>query len=157
MAIEGAAWGRSIERDTTTTLKPVQTDGSTGACVSFVTRLHFTHARHSDSLTISQMREGVMPAETSKVGKRGAVVIPASLRRRFGITEGSLVIAEERAEGVLIRPAAAFPLEMYTPERQAEFLLSNAVDSKDYARAKEAVRKMGLDVRKIPHYKPVRS
>ncbi len=58
-----------------------------------------------------------MPAETSKVGKRGAVVIPASLRRRFGITEGSLVIAEERAEGVLIRPAAAFPLEMYTPER----------------------------------------
>ncbi len=53
-----------------------------------------------------------MPAETSKVGKRGAVVIPASLRRRFGITEGSLVIAEERAEGVLIRPAAAFPLEM---------------------------------------------
>ena len=98
-----------------------------------------------------------MPAETSKVGKRGAVVIPASLRRRFGITEGSLVIAEERAEGVLIRPAAAFPLEVYTPERQAEFLLSNAVDSKDYARAKEAVRKMGLDVRKIPHHKSVRS
>ena len=98
-----------------------------------------------------------MPAETSKVGKRGAVVIPASLRRRFGITEGSLVIAEERAEGVLIRPAAACPLEVSPPERQAEFLLSNAVDSKDYARAKEAVRKMGLDVRKIPHYKPVRS
>lgn len=98
-----------------------------------------------------------MSAETSKVGKRGAVVIPASLRRRFGITEGSLVIAEERAEGVLIRPAATFPLEMYTPERQAEFLLSNAVGPKDYARAKVAVRKMGLDVRKIPHYKPVRS
>lgn len=98
-----------------------------------------------------------MPAETSKVGKRGAVVIPASLRRRFGITEGSLVIAEERAEGVLIRPAAAFPLEMYSLERQAEFLLSNAVGPKDYAQAKETVRKMGLDVRKIPHYKPVRS
>jgi len=84
-------------------------------------------------------------------------VIPASLRRRFGITEGSLVIVEERAEGVLIRPATDFPLEMYTPERQAEFLLSNAVGPKDYARAKQAVRKMGLNVRKIPHYKPVRS
>ena len=71
-----------------------------------------------------------MSAKTSTVGKQGAVVIPASLRRRFGITEGSLVIAEERAEGVLIRPAAAFPLEMYTPERQAEFLLSNAVGLK---------------------------
>lgn len=98
-----------------------------------------------------------MSAEMSKVGKRGALVIPASLQRRFSITEGSLVIAEERAEGVLIRPAAAFPIEMYTPERQAEFLLSNAVGPKDYARAKEAVRKMGLDVRKIPHYKPVGS
>jgi AbrB family looped-hinge helix DNA binding protein len=98
-----------------------------------------------------------MPTEMSKVGKRGAVVIPASLRRRFGIKEGSLVIAEGRAEGVLIRPAAAFPIEMYTPERQAEFLLSNAVGAKDYARAKEEVRKMGLDPRKIPHYKPVRS
>lgn len=98
-----------------------------------------------------------MPAETSKVGKRGAVVIPASLRRRFGITEGSLVIAEERADGVLIRPAAAFPLEVYSLERQAEFLLSNAVGPKDYAQAKATVRKMGLDVRKIPHYKPVRS
>lgn len=39
-----------------------------------------------------------MPTEMSKVGKRGAVVIPASLRRRFGIKEGSLVIAEGRAE-----------------------------------------------------------
>ncbi len=98
-----------------------------------------------------------MSAKMSKVGTRGAVVIPASLRRRFGITEGSLVIAEERADGVLIRPAAAFPLEMYAPEWQAEFLLSNAVGPKDYAWAKEAVRKMGLDVRKVPHYKPVRS
>ncbi len=62
-------------------------------------------------------RGGVMPAETSKVGKRGTVVIPASLQRRFGITEGSLVIAEERTDGVLIRPAAVFPIEMYTPER----------------------------------------
>jgi AbrB family looped-hinge helix DNA binding protein len=98
-----------------------------------------------------------MATEMSKVGKRGAVVIPASLRRRFGIKEGSLVIAEERAEGVLIRPAAAFPIEIYTPERRAEFLLSNAVDAKDYARAKEEVRKMGLDPKKIPHHKPVRS
>jgi AbrB family looped-hinge helix DNA binding protein len=98
-----------------------------------------------------------MATEMSKVGKRGAVVIPASLRRRFGIKEGSLVIAEERAEGVLIRPAAAFPIEIYTPERRAEFLLSNAVDAKDSARAKEEVRKMGLDPKKIPHYKPVRS
>jgi AbrB family looped-hinge helix DNA binding protein len=39
-------------------------------------------------------------AETSRVGKRGAVVIPAALRRRYGIEEGSLVLAEERPDGI---------------------------------------------------------
>lgn len=96
-----------------------------------------------------------MPQSTSRVGKRGTVVIPAALRRRFGIEEGSLVIAEDREEGILIRPAAAVPLGIYTPERREEFLLSGAVDEEDYARAKarakEEVRKMGLDPDTIPH------
>ncbi len=94
------------------------------------------------------------PGETSRVGKRGTVVIPASLRRRFGIEEGSLVIAEEREEGILIRPAVALPVEIYGPERKAEFILSNAVDAEDYARAQAEVRRMGLDPERIPHFKP---
>ena len=95
-----------------------------------------------------------MVSEVSKVGKRGTIVLPAKLRRRFGIEEGSLVVAEEREDGVLIRPAVALPVEFYTPQRRAEFLLSNAIDAKDYARAAEEVRKMGLDPAKIPHRKP---
>jgi AbrB family looped-hinge helix DNA binding protein len=92
--------------------------------------------------------------EMSKVGKRGAVVIPASLRRRFGIEEGSLVIAEEREDGVLIRPAVALPIEVYPPQRVAEFLLSNAIDEDDYAKAADRVRAMGLNPDDIPHVKP---
>jgi len=38
--------------------------------------------------------------ETSKVGKRGTVVVPARLRRKFGIEEGQLVLAEERPDGI---------------------------------------------------------
>ncbi len=93
-------------------------------------------------------------AETSRVGKRGAVVIPSALRRRFGIEGGSLVLAEERPDGILIRPAVALPLESYTPERRAEFLLSNAVDAGDYAAAVREVRALGLDPDKIPHHQP---
>jgi len=92
--------------------------------------------------------------ETSKVGKRGAVVIPAKLRRRFGLEEGMLVIAEERAEGILLRPAVAVPLETYSPERVAEFLLTNAVDAEDYARAVARVKAMGLDPKTITHVRP---
>jgi len=95
-----------------------------------------------------------MSQSTSRVGKRGTVVIPAALRRRFGIEEGSLVIAEDREEGILIRPAVTVPLESYTPQRRAEFLLSNAVDKEDYARAEEEVRKMGLDPTAVPHRRP---
>ena len=95
-----------------------------------------------------------MSQSTSRVGKRGTVVIPAALRRRFGIEEGSLVIAEDREEGILIRPAVAVPLETYSQERKAEFLLSNAVDSEDYVRAEEEVRKMGLDPAAIAHHEP---
>lgn len=92
--------------------------------------------------------------ETTRIGKRGTLVIPAALRRRFGLEEGSTVIAEERKEGILIRPAAVLPLETYSPERKAEFLLSNAVDAEDYAEAREAVRKLGLDPDEIPHERP---
>ena len=94
-----------------------------------------------------------MAQSTSRVGKRGSVVIPAALRRRYGIEEGSLIIAEDREEGILIRPAMALSLKSYTPERKAEFLLSNAVDKEDYARAEEEVRRMGLDPNTILHHK----
>jgi AbrB family looped-hinge helix DNA binding protein len=92
--------------------------------------------------------------EASRVGKRGTVVIPAKLRRRFGIEEGGFVIAEEREDGILIRPATVTAVELYTPERKAEFLLNNAVDAADYAAAVREVRKMGLNPDNIPHDKP---
>ena len=93
---------------------------------------------------------------TTKVGKRGTVVIPSALRRRYGLAEGRLLVAEARAEGILLRPAAVLPIEVYSDERQAEFLLSNAVDARDYARSVETVRDMGLDPDTIPHVKPPR-
>ena len=64
-----------------------------------------------------------MPQSTSRVGKRGTVVIPAALRRGFGIAEGSLIIAEGREEGILLRPALAVPLESYTAEKSGVFAL----------------------------------
>jgi AbrB family looped-hinge helix DNA binding protein len=97
---------------------------------------------------------GMSDKETTKVGSRGTVVIPAPLRRQYGLRTGTLIIAEPRDDGILLRPAVAVPVETYTPERRAEFLLSTAVDEKDYIAAVEEVRKMGLDPETIPHRKP---
>ena len=92
--------------------------------------------------------------ESAKVGKRGAIVMPARLRKRFGIEEGSIVIAEERGDGILIRPAVVVPVERYSPERKAEFLLSNATNSADYRRARKEVEKLGINPDSIPHRRP---
>ncbi|QGP91944.1 hypothetical protein MGLY_12930 [Neomoorella glycerini] len=89
--------------------------------------------------------------ETTKIGKRGTVVIPASLRRRYGLKEGALMIAEACPEGILLRPAVALPVEIYSPERKAEFLLNNCITPEDYAWAVEEVRRLGLDPANIPH------
>lgn len=95
-----------------------------------------------------------MAASTVRVGRRGSIALPEELRRRFGIEEGSLIIAEESEHGILVRPMSARDTEEYTPERRAEFLLSNAVDGEEYARMANEVRKMGLDPDRIVHHRP---
>jgi bifunctional DNA-binding transcriptional regulator/antitoxin component of YhaV-PrlF toxin-antitoxin module len=93
-------------------------------------------------------------SESTRVGKRGTIVLPAKLRRRYGFEEGTMIVAEEAPYGVLLRPAAVVPVEIYTPERKAEFLLTNATTADDYRRAAAEVRRMGLDPAKIAHRKP---
>ena len=90
----------------------------------------------------------------TRVGKRGTVVIPAPLRKRYGLEEGREVLVEETAEGLLLRPAVTLPVKMYSAERRAAFLLENAVDRADYERAREEVAKLGLDPDAIPHERP---
>jgi AbrB family looped-hinge helix DNA binding protein len=97
-----------------------------------------------------------MDTLASKVGRRGTVVLPAKLRRRLGIAEGSFVVAEQYEDGILIRPAALLPVEIYSAQRRAEFLLNNAVDAEDYRRARAEVKRMGLDPDRTRHHKPTK-
>jgi hypothetical protein len=43
---------------------------------------------------VEETVERPVAAEPSRVGKRGTIVIPAALRRQYGIEEGTFVIAE---------------------------------------------------------------
>ena len=92
--------------------------------------------------------------ETTRVGKRGTVVIPARFRKLYGIEDGSMMVAEATEDGILLRPAAVVPMESYTSERVAEFLLNTAVDEADYEQAVRKVREMGLDPDEINHIRP---
>jgi AbrB family looped-hinge helix DNA binding protein len=120
--------------------------------VLVLARPHLPECRACYIIRHSGTRVEIM--QSARVGKRGAIVVPAKLRKRFGIEEGSIVIAEEKEDGILIRPAMVIPVERYTPQRKAEFLLSNAVDEADYRRARKEVRKLGLDPDSIQHLRP---
>jgi len=90
-------------------------------------------------------------AEYIRVGKRGTVVIPADLRRQYGLGEGDMLVMEEFAGGLLIKPVRAFETEVYSPQRTAEFMLNNAVDAVEYDDAVAEVRALGIDPDSVPH------
>jgi len=45
----------------------------------------------------------------------------------------------------------AYEVEVYTPQRRAEFLLNNAITAAEYDEAVAAVRAMGIDPDSLPH------
>ena len=91
--------------------------------------------------------------QTVLIGKRGTVVITAKLRKRYRLDVGGTMLIEEREDGILMRPAVTKPIEVevYTPERLAEFFLNNAMDTKDYLEARKEVVAMGIDPDSIDH------
>ena len=95
-----------------------------------------------------------MPVDITKIGKRGTVVIPAPLRKKYGFEEGSQLLVEALPDGVFLRPVVTLPVEIYTPERKAEFLLNSTITPEEYSLAVKKVRNMGLDPETVPHKKP---
>jgi bifunctional DNA-binding transcriptional regulator/antitoxin component of YhaV-PrlF toxin-antitoxin module len=58
---------------------------------------------------------------TISVSGRGLIALPAEMRKEAGIRPQDSLIAETTPEGILLRPALTLPVEIYTPERVAEF------------------------------------
>lgn len=58
---------------------------------------------------------------TLVINSRGTITLPAKLRKTLGLSGDDLLIAETTDEGVLLRPAVALPIELYSAERVAEF------------------------------------
>lgn len=55
------------------------------------------------------------------INERGALTIPAKMRKNFGIKANDELIIEDTDQGLLLRPAFSIPVEIYTEERIDEF------------------------------------
>ena len=52
---------------------------------------------------------------------RGVVTLPAKLRKALGLKADDQLIAEATPDGLLLRPAVTFPVEIYSDRRIREF------------------------------------
>ena len=60
--------------------------------------------------------------ETIQLNERGALTLPASIRRELGLTGNQQLLVETTPKGeILLRPALTIPIEYYTEARIAEF------------------------------------
>ena len=55
------------------------------------------------------------------INERGAITVPAKMRKAFGIKANDELIIEDNEAGLLLRPAFSVPIEVYTEERISEF------------------------------------
>jgi bifunctional DNA-binding transcriptional regulator/antitoxin component of YhaV-PrlF toxin-antitoxin module len=58
---------------------------------------------------------------TIQINKRGTLTLPMEFRKKFGLEHGGVVVVEASDKGVFLKPAVAFPIEVYSEARVAEF------------------------------------
>ncbi len=95
-----------------------------------------------------------MATTTIKMGKRGTLVLPAKLRKQFGLEDGSLLITEAKDGEIRIRPAFVFEGEVWTPQRKAYLTLINTMTQEEYDRVAELLREEGIDPTDVPDLDP---
>lgn len=78
---------------------------------------------------------GSSNAMKAKVSSKGWVVIPASLRRKFGIKPGIQIEFREEAERIVLIPGAEDPVEEYYGKLAGKTSLTDAL-SEERAREK---------------------
>jgi AbrB family looped-hinge helix DNA binding protein len=98
-----------------------------------------------------------MASTTIRMGKRGTLVLPAKLRKQFGLTDGSLLATEVKDGEIRIRPAYLYEPEVWPDEERAYFILINSVTKEEYDSGLPEVLAMGIDPAKIeglgPNYR----
>lgn len=80
--------------------------------------------------------------ETIKLGKKGQVSIPKGILKRLGLEGDATLLVDTTSEGaIVLRPAAVYPIEMYSDERIREFDASDRMDAKAAARLKKILKR----------------
>ena len=74
------------------------------------------------------------------LSEKGQVTIPQQFRKAMHVSKGAALVVESApGGGILLRPAAVFPVEMYSAERLAEFAKEDQLTAAGRQRAQKAL------------------
>jgi antitoxin PrlF len=73
---------------------------------------------------------------TIQISARGAMTLPKPLRKALGVDKGGVVMASAENGAIVLHPAVAFPIELYSDGRVAEFDEADAALAKHMARTR---------------------
>jgi len=80
-------------------------------------------------------------SSTVVVSERGQITLPARVRKRLGISGGDVVILEDRASEIVLRPGIVLEYESYTDEQIAEWDAADTLDDQEREHLLEAGRR----------------
>ena len=76
-------------------------------------------------------------SQTFIVSERGQLTLPKVMRKRLGINPGTALVGEEDYGKLTLRPAAVTPVEIYSNEEIAGWLVEDRIGDKERKRVHE--------------------
>lgn len=77
-----------------------------------------------------------------KLGKKGQVSLPAGVLRKLGLQGSATLLVEATDDGaIVLRPAAVYPVEIYSDARVREFNETNRITAAESARAAKVLKR----------------
>lgn len=78
--------------------------------------------------------------ELVKLGKKGQVSIPRAILKRLGLQGDASLLVDTTEDGaIVLRPAAVYPIEIYSEARIREFDEADRMDATTAARLARAL------------------
>lgn len=77
------------------------------------------------------------------MSSRGQITLPSEIRKKYGMDEGSILVAEDRNGEIILKPAAVFEVEYYTDEQVQELIAADSYkNNKERKLIREKLQKL---------------
>ena len=77
--------------------------------------------------------------QTLGASSRGQITLPATIRKRFGLKDGDVVILEDRGSEIVLKPSMVLDVRHYSDDQIAQWDADDRLEDQERARILNAV------------------